>query len=439
LSPFQAGKLNLENKLPRLSLLVRADGTPDTLQAVRKLSHDPQLASASREPFLRLLTETGDAADLASLLRLEDRSLQVRLLPVLEAAMRARGLRPAGDLGPALRPLIESHNAALRAEALKLAGVLKLEVFRSGIETTALDTAASEPLRRAAIAGLAGLGGDSSRNLIIQLARESTPSIRSAAIVALCGFDLEKATRIASEYFAETNAEAALNEVFTALLQREGGAEALARSLAAKPPSKLAAEAGLRVASATGRGAPQLVRLLAENAGFRGHGKTMRLSDITLFAEEVRATGDAKRGSEIFHRPELGCIACHAINGQGGKIGPELSALGTAQPIDFIVGAILDPQKEVKEGYTSTSVTTTDGEEYQGYLVRQTAADVLLRDVLQNKEILLRRDTIREQKQHGSVMPPGLADLLTRSEFRDLVRYLSELGKPIESGEQKQP
>jgi hypothetical protein len=27
-------------------------------------------------------------------------------------------------------------------------------------------------------------------------------------------------------------------------------------------------------------------------------------------------------------------------------------------------------------------------------------------------------------------MPPGLADLLTRNEFRDLVRFLSELGKP---------
>ena len=79
------------------------------------------------------------------------------------------------------------------------------------------------------------------------------------------------------------------------------------------------------------------------------------------------------------------------MNGEGGKIGPELSALGTAQPVDFIVGAILDPQKEVKEGYVSISITTKDGEEYQGYQVRETATEIVLRDILQNKEIRLRR------------------------------------------------
>jgi putative heme-binding domain-containing protein len=118
------------------------------------------------------------------------------------------------------------------------------------------------------------------------------------------------------------------------------------------------------------------------------------------------------------------------VNGEGGRIGPELSALGTAQPVDFIIGAILDPQKEVKEGYISVSITTKDGEEYQGYQVRETAEELVLRDVLQNREVRLRRDMIAEKNQTGSVMPKGLADMLTREEFRDLVRFLSELGKP---------
>jgi putative heme-binding domain-containing protein len=117
------------------------------------------------------------------------------------------------------------------------------------------------------------------------------------------------------------------------------------------------------------------------------------------------------------------------VNGQGGNIGPNLSALGSAQPVDFIVGAILEPQKEIKEGYTSISVTTTDGEEYQGYLVRETRDELLLRDVLQNREVRLRRAAVQEKRQNGSVMPAGLADTLSRDEFRDLVRYLSELGR----------
>jgi putative heme-binding domain-containing protein len=120
------------------------------------------------------------------------------------------------------------------------------------------------------------------------------------------------------------------------------------------------------------------------------------------------------RGREIYQRPELACVNCHRIAGQGGDTGPDLSALGSAQPVDFIIGAILDPQKEIKEGYAAISVTTKTGDEYQGYAVRETSDELVLRDLLQNKEIRLRRDGIQEKKQSGSVMPSGLADALTR-------------------------
>ena len=118
------------------------------------------------------------------------------------------------------------------------------------------------------------------------------------------------------------------------------------------------------------------------------------------------------------------------MNGQGGNIGPNLSALGTAQPIDFIIGAILDPNKEVKEGYSSIEVTTKEGEVFQGYKVRFDGKELVLHDVLQNREVRIRADTIQEQVDRGSIMPIGLVDHLSREEFRDLVRYLSELGKP---------
>jgi len=39
-------------------------------------------------------------------------------------------------------------------------------------------------------------------------------------------------------------------------------------------------------------------------------------------------------------------------------------------------------------------------------------------------------DKIELKKEIGSIMPAGLADLLTDGEFLDIVRFLSELGKP---------
>ena len=115
--------------------------------------------------------------------------------------------------------------------------------------------------------------------------------------------------------------------------------------------------------------------------------------------------------------------------GEGGTIGPDLGALGTAQPVDFIVGAILEPQKEVKEGFVAVTIVTKDGEEFQGYQQRETAEEVHLRDVLQNRSVSIPKSAIRERRQAGSVMPAGLTDTLSREEFVHLVRYLTELGR----------
>ncbi len=430
LAALQSGKLNLENEPSRLGWLVRADGTPDTLQSVRGLLQSPQLEVATRETFLRILAETGDASDLAMILNLPDVPLQTRLLPALATAARMRNLRPFGDLAAALRPLIETTNAERCAEALKLVGVWKLESFHSTAEFIALDTRGNERIRRAAIQALASFGSDTDRRTLARLAGDDAPRIQNAAIAGLCGFALADAARLASESFARLNGESAIQEIFSALLQRRGGAVALADALSANPPPKQVAEVGLRLMTGSGRRDEKLARLLTQAADRDTTGVRMTPEEIGAFAAEVRANGAVKQGSEIFKRPELGCFVCHSVNGQGGRIGPDLSALGTAQPIDFIVGAILDPQKEIKEGFISISVVTTDGEEYQGYALHETGDELVLRDVLQNKEVRLRRDNIKEKKQNGSVMPGGLADLLTRAEFRDLVRYLSALGKP---------
>ncbi len=430
LEAFKAGKLNLENKPARVALLVRNDGTADTLQVVREQLRSANLDPVMRKTFLRILADIGDADDLATILKLDDAPLQAELLPALAISARVRNVRPSGDLAAALRPLVENQNAGLRAEALKLAGVLKLEALRLAVEAAALDAKVADKIRRAAVESLASFGGDESRKTLTRLAGENAPSVQGAVIAALSGFDLPSAVTLAAENFSRITDDAALNEIFTAFLQRKGGGAALASALAKNAPPKPAAEAGLRLMNAGGYRDEKLARLLADAAGFSSEGKKMTPKETAEFANEVRASGDAKNGAAIFHRAELGCIVCHTVDGQGGTIGPDLSALGTAQPVDFIIGAILDPQKDVKEGFISISVTMKDGGEFQGYQLRETRDELVMRDVLQNKEIRLRLDEIRTRRENGSVMPAGLADTLTRAEFRDLVRYLSELGKP---------
>ena len=97
--------------------------------------------------------------------------------------------------------------------------------------------------------------------------------------------------------------------------------------------------------------------------------------------------------------------------------------------IEFIIGAILYPNREVKEGFVAFEVTTKDGEVHQVYIVRENNNELVMNDVIAGHEARVAKSDIAARRQLGSVMPEGLADSLTHSEFRDLVKFLSTLGR----------
>jgi putative heme-binding domain-containing protein len=151
---------------------------------------------------------------------------------------------------------------------------------------------------------------------------------------------------------------------------------------------------------------------------------------VAALVKEVRESGDAKRGAEVFRRAELTCTACHSIEDQGGKIGPPLDTIGSGQPLDFIIGATLEPQREIKDSYEALQMTAKDGRVAIGYIAQRTAEGTTLRDPATGAETRFAAAEIAELKPLGSFMPAGLVDRLSREDLRDLFRYLSELGKP---------
>lgn len=62
--------------------------------------------------------------------------------------------------------------------------------------------------------------------------------------------------------------------------------------------------------------------------------------------------GDAARGSEIFWKhPVAACSACHAIAGQGGAVGPDLTQVGARLSRARLLESILDPNAALAEGW----------------------------------------------------------------------------------------
>ncbi len=73
----------------------------------------------------------------------------------------------------------------------------------------------------------------------------------------------------------------------------------------------------------------------------------------------------------------LACINCHRMEGVGGNVGPDLTRLWETSTVEKIIESILEPSKEIKEGYQMYKATTKKGLVYQGLKIAQTPDEVV--------------------------------------------------------------
>ena len=145
-------------------------------------------------------------------------------------------------------------------------------------------------------------------------------------------------------------------------------------------------------------------------------------------AEKMKSLpqGDRLRGLQIFRSSVAGCSGCHAIGYVGGKIGPELSRIGSTRTKEDLLEAILYPSARLEQGYRTVRVLTTDGQVFQGLPVRQDSQSIEL--LLQvDRSIQIETEAI-ETMQPGelSVMPAGIDRLLSPQQLADLLELLQQ-------------
>jgi putative heme-binding domain-containing protein len=141
----------------------------------------------------------------------------------------------------------------------------------------------------------------------------------------------------------------------------------------------------------------------------------------------VRTTGNAERGRAIFlDAAKSTCITCHALEGRGGQIGPDLTGLTKNATVAKLVESIVEPSKEIKEGFEQYVVQTTDGQTYAGYKTAAEAGRVVLRDAQGNDVVIPAERVKRQVKSNLSLMPEGSYGLLTLGELADLVAFLAD-------------
>ena len=146
-------------------------------------------------------------------------------------------------------------------------------------------------------------------------------------------------------------------------------------------------------------------------------------------------TGDAAKGRALY--AANGCAGCHAIDGEGGGVGPDLSVIGRMRAPTGLREMLLDPgakppadtalpERSSYTGYLVTHVVTKDGRKITGLRVNEDTYTIVLRDLAGNYYSFDKSDLQSIEKEPGKSVMPSYKNL-SASELNDLIAYLASL------------
>jgi quinoprotein glucose dehydrogenase len=165
----------------------------------------------------------------------------------------------------------------------------------------------------------------------------------------------------------------------------------------------------------------------ALNKALAAYEKVIDKTDPLAAFQVTLAGGDAGRGKQTFFRnAAANCRQCHKVGKRGGDAGPNLQGLGSKRDATYILESIISPSAKLSPGYSPVAVTMKDGTVVSGMLMKQTDAEVVLRNPETKKDTVCKKENIATMPAPMSTMPP-MGAILSKSQIRDLVAYLSSL------------
>jgi len=393
----QADKLAVSNEALIFALLSAQSESSVTILTENYISG--KVGDKSKET-LKQIAAKGGSADLQKILELAyaDQSVgendRIDHLKALETA--ARGERYPSNSRSIVSELFDNADEELQEYAARLSGRWKIDAMRSRLSERIGDPSIALDSRKASIMGLSYYNDKESLDQLKELAATSSNrEVQIAATAGMAEVDIEAASWQAVELVSELSDSDDPVPLIDAVRNKRDAfihlAEAVTQSKIPTPiAQKLVDEYGgdnanrrAFNAALINQGAEFLEPLHGLNLDSKG--------TLSRIEYSVKAAGDIERGREVYLRPALMCESCHVIDGEGGRVGPNLSTIGVQAPTE-----------------SSSGITLINAA---------------------NQELTIPKERIQETEvQPGSLMPAGIISSLDRNEFVDLVAYLSSLG-----------
>jgi cytochrome c oxidase cbb3-type subunit 3 len=150
-------------------------------------------------------------------------------------------------------------------------------------------------------------------------------------------------------------------------------------------------------------------------------------------------SSDRARGEKIFSET-AGCSTCHMVQGRGGVLGPDLSRVGEARSVPYLIDSIREPSKELSSGmldpnnhyglplvYDTVTVATANGQKIVGVAKNEDTFSIQLLDTNQRLQFFLKKDLKEVTHERKSLMPAYSEQMLEPADLQDLLAYLESL------------
>ena len=427
--PFEAG-------LPALAELATRKGLEDALvrrvlnanlrlgekkhaQAVAAIAVDDSYDESIRAEAITLLTKWNDPPQL-------DR-VNGRWWPIAD-----RKLEGVADIvQPHLETLFASDESVVAA-TVELLETYPIQSAATNLAKIVSDDSSPESLRVSALKSVFPMNKD--RTMLEVAVGSSSAKLRAIARRMLAKADptvgLKALTDVLSN--GETDEQQSAISDLVVANSREAD-EVLADQFDKLLQDKLPTALRLDIADAVKARAdssPLAERMKSQLADFES-AQTKSATDDHLAAYRICLEGgDAEKGKTLFLENEaLSCRRCHIVDGAGGAVGPDLSAIGKDKSREYLLESIVEPNRQVAKGF-ETLVLVMDSGKIKSGILQEENEDTLTMVEGEGTTFIVEKDEIDERLTGQSGMPANLIENLTKSELRDLVEYLSSLKTP---------
>jgi putative heme-binding domain-containing protein len=137
------------------------------------------------------------------------------------------------------------------------------------------------------------------------------------------------------------------------------------------------------------------------------------------------ASGNSGRGRTVFDGKGQ-CLTCHAVNGDGSRVGPSLTDIGAVRRSTELERSILEPDAEIRAENRAVRAVTRNGATITGRLLNQDSFTLQLVDS-NERLVSVAKSDLREYSLLKNSPMPSYRDKLSSQELADVVSYLASL------------